>query len=67
MSSIATLQINEQFNSIAQLVDGLHRDTIGEAVEQNNSTVNESDESSGTNIRQNGNDLDKNMYFYVDM
>jgi len=34
MSSIATLQINEQFNSIAQSVDGLHRDTIGEAVEK---------------------------------
>ena len=29
-------------------------------VEQSNSNVHESDESSGTNIRQNRNDLDKN-------
>jgi len=35
-------------------------------VEQSNSNINESDESSGTNIRQNGNDLDRNMYYYVE-
>ena len=61
-----TLRIYEQWNSIVQSVDGLHRDTIGEAVEQSNSNVHESDESSGTNIRQNRNDLDKNMYYYVE-
>ena len=36
------------------------------SVEQSNSTVNDSDESSGTHIRQNSNDLDKNMYYYVE-
>jgi len=36
------------------------------AVEQSNSNVHESDESSGTNIRQNRNDLEKNMYYNVE-
>ena len=35
-------------------------------VEQSNSNVHESDESSGTNIRQNRNDLEKNMYYNVE-
>jgi len=60
------LRIYEQWNSIVQSVDGLHRDTIGEAVEQSNSNINESDESSGTNIRKCGNDLDRQMYYYVE-
>jgi len=30
-------------------------------VEQSNSNINESDESSGTNIRKYGNDLDRQM------
>ena len=60
-----TLRIYEQWNSTVKLVDGLHRDTIGEAVEKSNSNVH--DESSGTNIRQNRNDLfDRNMYYYVE-
>jgi len=61
-----TLRIHKQWNSIVQSVDGLHRDTIGEAVEQSNSNINESDESSGTNIRKYGNNLDRQMYYYVE-
>ena len=61
-----TLRIYEQQNSIVQSVDGLNRDTIGEAVEQSNSNVHESNEYSATDIRRNRNDIDKNMYYYVE-
>jgi len=59
-------KLYEQWNYIVQSVDSLHKDTIGEAVEQ---SIHESNESSGTDIGQYenyGRDLGRQMYYYLE-